>query len=93
MEALRQVVEINNNQLNFSLSVNFKTKYAEVIILPFFENYSAQQKKELLKEEDWENLPEDLKVDILKSIKEADNGELIPHEVAMKRIKEKYNLL
>ncbi len=35
MEALREVVQINNSQLNLTLPVNFNSKYVEIIILPY----------------------------------------------------------
>lgn len=50
MEALREVVKLNNNQLDLSLQVNFDTKYVEVIILPFYENYADKQKIKTRKE-------------------------------------------
>ena len=43
MEALRKVVEINNNQLNLKLPINFDSKYVEIIVLPFYENYVDEQ--------------------------------------------------
>lgn len=43
MEAFRKVVEINNNQLNLKLHVNFDSKYVEIIVLPFYENYVDEQ--------------------------------------------------
>ncbi len=35
----------------------------------------------------WDTLPEEVKVSLEKSITQADNGELIPHEEAIKRVK------
>jgi len=43
MEALRKVVEVNKNQVNFKLPINFDAKYVEVIVLPFYENYADEQ--------------------------------------------------
>lgn len=35
----------------------------------------------------WDTVPNDIKVSIEKSISQADNGELIPHEEAIKKLK------
>jgi hypothetical protein len=35
----------------------------------------------------WDTLPDEVKVSLEKSITQADNGELIPHEEAIKRVK------
>ncbi len=40
----------------------------------------------------WDEISEAEKEEIEKSIAEADNGELIPHEQVMKEVREKYNL-
>lgn len=39
----------------------------------------------------WENLPDDVKVSLEKSLHQADNGELISHENAVKQFKKFYN--
>lgn len=52
--------------------------------------------EEILKKEKtadwWEDLSEDEKQAIDKSLAEADRGELIPHEEVMREIKAKYKL-
>ena len=40
----------------------------------------------------WDELGEDLKAELEKSLAEADRGELIPHEEVMKEVRAKYNL-
>jgi hypothetical protein len=35
----------------------------------------------------WDSMPDEIKADVEKAIKQADNGEGISHEEAMKRIK------
>lgn len=39
---------------------------------------------------EWDNLPDHVKKRIDKSLKQAENGELIPHTEVMNDIKEKY---
>jgi len=49
----------------------------------------------LKKEQDsdwWDGLSEDERKAIEEGLKEADRGELIPHEQVMKEVKTKYNL-
>lgn len=47
MEALRKIVEINNNVLKFNIPVNFKSKYVEIIILPFHKKDVSKEKDDL----------------------------------------------
>ena len=46
MEALREVIQINNNQLNLTLHlpIHFNSKYVEVIILPYNKIYERKEK-------------------------------------------------
>jgi hypothetical protein len=41
----------------------------------------------------WDELPDDVKEDIGMAIQEAEKGQLIPHEEAMSRIRQKYALI
>ncbi|MBI9039219.1 MAG: hypothetical protein JEY97_13880 [Bacteroidales bacterium] len=50
MKALRKVVEVNKNQVNLRLSVNFDSKYVEIIVLPFYEKYVDEQNNDASKE-------------------------------------------
>ena len=44
MEAYREVVQINNNQISLTLPINFNFKYVEVIILPYNKTYANKEK-------------------------------------------------
>ena len=51
MEALRKIIEVNNNnQLNFKLPDNFNFKFVEIIVLPAYE-FTNQENKENSEEE------------------------------------------
>jgi uncharacterized protein HemY len=41
----------------------------------------------------WKNMPDDIKAEVEESIKESEEGKGIPHEEAMKMIKERINAL
>ena len=43
MKVLREIVQLNNKQLNLTLPVNFDSKYVEVIILPYSENLKKNE--------------------------------------------------
>jgi len=43
MKVLREIVQLNNKQLNLTLPVNFDSKYVEVIILPYSENLEKNE--------------------------------------------------
>jgi len=40
----------------------------------------------------WDNLPDNIKESIEAGIKEADKGDLIPHQEVMKKVKAKYKI-
>ena len=45
MEALRQIINVQNNTFNVVLPAGFKAKKVEVIVLPVDEPKNAQKKK------------------------------------------------
>ena len=66
-----------------------KIKLAQKIFNIESEDLIERIKVFISKEEEdiWDTLPEEVKVSLEKSITQADNGELIPHEEAIKRVK------
>ena len=58
MEALRELVQIHDNQLNLTLPINFNSKYVEVIILPYNVTFVKNEKDTLKDNEltDFQNL-------------------------------------
>ncbi|CAN5527073.1 hypothetical protein BH10BAC1_BH10BAC1_19510 [soil metagenome] len=54
--------------------------------------YEFLKKASDLQADFWDELTDEQKVEIKKSIAEADRGELISHEEVMKEIKLKYNI-
>lgn len=52
---------------------------------------NALKTKAMAASEDfWQDLPEDLKADILESIRQIEAGEGIPHEAVMSKVKQRY---
>ena len=51
MEALRELVQIHDNQLNLTLPINFNSKYVEVIILPYNATFVKSEKDSLKNDE------------------------------------------
>ncbi len=51
MEALRELVQIHDNQLNLTLPINFNSKYVEVIILPYNATF-VKNEKDTLKDDE-----------------------------------------
>jgi hypothetical protein len=66
-----------------------KIKLAQKIFNIDSEEFIARIKEFISIEEldSWDTLPDEVKVSIDRSLSQADHGELIPHEEAIKRVK------
>ena len=81
-------VELKSNLHNLIDTIN-DSKTLNAIYTLLKKNSAASKTNQL----DWDSLSHAEKIAIDKAIKQADNGELIPHNQVMKELKTKYKFL
>ena len=85
---LMRTIEMNNTEIKSNLHefIDFieDSNLLKAIYLLLASNTALKEKRDF-----WFELPDKVKLDIDEAISEADRGEFIPHEQAMKQIREK----